>query len=187
MAAACKICTHPDRHAIERAIIDGLSNRRIAAQYGLSATGVRRHESEHLARQIAEIVAAPPEPVHPAQYAAQKHRADVLHITDVTGRLAQLAGRLERVVAGCEETLRHPEDPDRVWIDPQGSPAADLLVKTSAELRAQQDLIVKVLDKIQAHQEQERFRAAVLDAIAEVDQHVRDRIIASLQRRRSLG
>ena len=45
---ACTICTHPERHAIEREIVTGGSKRRIAAQHGLVESSVRRHAEAHL-------------------------------------------------------------------------------------------------------------------------------------------
>ena len=48
MARVCTCCTHRDRHAIEKLIVGGTPNRRIATQFGLSEAAVRRHAAEHL-------------------------------------------------------------------------------------------------------------------------------------------
>ena len=53
MARACTICTHPSRDAIERAILAGQPIRRIAANYGLSESAVRRHRNTHLRDVLA--------------------------------------------------------------------------------------------------------------------------------------
>jgi len=48
MTRVCSICSHQERHAIERAIVGGTPNRRIATQHNLSEAAVRRHAAEHL-------------------------------------------------------------------------------------------------------------------------------------------
>lgn len=48
MPNACKVCTHEQRPAIDQALVTDASNRRIAAQYGMSEAAVRRHKAEHL-------------------------------------------------------------------------------------------------------------------------------------------
>ncbi len=56
----CSICTHPERDAIDRALVGGASNRRIATQYDVPEAAVRRHEANHLpvklvmAQEVAE-------------------------------------------------------------------------------------------------------------------------------------
>ncbi len=53
MARVCTICAHPDRAAIESAILSGESNRRIASQCDVSEISIRRHQ---MAGHVAEIV-----------------------------------------------------------------------------------------------------------------------------------
>jgi hypothetical protein len=48
MTRTCTVCAHQDRHAIEKALVGGTPNRRIATQYALSEAAVRRHAAEHL-------------------------------------------------------------------------------------------------------------------------------------------
>ncbi len=48
MARVCTCCAHRDRHAIEKLLVGGTPNRRIATQFGLSEAAVRRHAAEHL-------------------------------------------------------------------------------------------------------------------------------------------
>lgn len=43
MARTCTICAHPDREAIDKALLEGkLSNRRIAAQCAVTENALRR-------------------------------------------------------------------------------------------------------------------------------------------------
>ena len=48
MPRACTICTHAERDAIDRALIESTPKRRIAAQHGLEESAVRRHAEKHL-------------------------------------------------------------------------------------------------------------------------------------------
>jgi hypothetical protein len=60
MPMVCKTCSHPERKAIDKALAQGTPNRRIAAQYGLSETGVRGHKRDHLSRSLAKAAEARP-------------------------------------------------------------------------------------------------------------------------------
>ena len=49
----CKTCQHPQREAIDRAIVSrSASIRHIAAQYGISPQAIIRHEDEHLPQAL---------------------------------------------------------------------------------------------------------------------------------------
>jgi hypothetical protein len=52
MPRVCTICAHPQLEAIDRAIVEGAANRRIAAQYAVSEQAVRRHKAEHLPAKL---------------------------------------------------------------------------------------------------------------------------------------
>ena len=52
MAMVCKICSHPERAAIDRAIVEQRSLRDIASQYGISRSSVDRHKS-HIPKALA--------------------------------------------------------------------------------------------------------------------------------------
>lgn len=53
MPRVCTSCKHPDREAIDRAMVDGVITRRIAECYGVSETAARRHKSDHLVPLLA--------------------------------------------------------------------------------------------------------------------------------------
>lgn len=44
----CRACAHPERDAIERALLSDESERRIAARFDLAPTSLRRHAAKHL-------------------------------------------------------------------------------------------------------------------------------------------
>ena len=48
MPRVCTICTHAERDAIDRALIEAAPMRRIAAKHSLAETSVRRHAARHL-------------------------------------------------------------------------------------------------------------------------------------------
>jgi hypothetical protein len=54
MSPICKICVHPKRKEIDKAIIKGATDRGIAKQYGgISDSGVNRHRS-HVAKALVD-------------------------------------------------------------------------------------------------------------------------------------
>src|SRR6476646_10333144 len=48
MSSVCTICTCLHRDAIDRLLVMGSPNRRIAAQYGVTEQALRRHRAAHL-------------------------------------------------------------------------------------------------------------------------------------------
>jgi hypothetical protein len=57
MPRSCSVCSSKHRKAIEKAVVQGRSNRAIAAQYGLSASAVFRHHC-HVATALAKAAEA---------------------------------------------------------------------------------------------------------------------------------
>ncbi len=60
MARYCKVCRHPEREAIELAIIDkDIIYDDIAAQYGMSVASISRHNTDgHITERVAKAVEA---------------------------------------------------------------------------------------------------------------------------------
>lgn len=56
-AAECKVCSHPDRAAIEAAITGGLSNTQAGIRWGMSKDSVRRHKDAHLSPALRAVAA----------------------------------------------------------------------------------------------------------------------------------
>lgn len=48
MPRPCSVCTHPQRQAIDQALIAGAVFRNIARRFGTSTTAVHRHRHAHL-------------------------------------------------------------------------------------------------------------------------------------------
>jgi len=57
----CTVCEHPDREAIDRALVGDASNRSVASLYDVSEAAVRRHKSNHLPARL--VMAAQAEEV----------------------------------------------------------------------------------------------------------------------------
>ncbi len=57
MPLHCSVCVHPERPAIDRALIAEVSLRDIAGQYGLSKSAVDRHKAEHLPEHMVKAQA----------------------------------------------------------------------------------------------------------------------------------
>jgi hypothetical protein len=63
MPRSCSICTHPQRQAIDQALMAGVVFRNIAQRFGTSTTAVHRHRHEHLTGLL--LTPAPPEEISP--------------------------------------------------------------------------------------------------------------------------
>ena len=58
MSRKCTICTHPQRDEIDRALVEGIPKRRIAADFKVSESALRRHERNHLPKRLVQAHAA---------------------------------------------------------------------------------------------------------------------------------
>lgn len=82
MGRRCSVCGHPDREAIDRAIVGGEPCRAVAARSSLSPDAVERHAQHHLPAAIVKAAEAV-EVAHGEalydQVRAQQARAEVLY------------------------------------------------------------------------------------------------------------
>ena len=108
MSRVCTICSHEQSDDIDRALVLGLPNRRIAAQHGTTEQAVRRHKDKHLPTLLAE---------------SQRHvRADTLmarleHYTHSAHSIrtkAEKAGDLRTALAAIRELVRIVELQERL-------------------------------------------------------------------------
>jgi hypothetical protein len=58
MPRSCTVCEHPDREAIDEALVGGASNRSAASLYDVSEAAVRRHKANHLPASLVMAQAA---------------------------------------------------------------------------------------------------------------------------------
>jgi len=88
MARTCTVCTHPDRAAIDLALVNGVSGNAVAAKYRVSEDAMVRHRGNHLPAALAQ-----------GQAAGEVARADGL-----LGQLGQLQADARRIGRKAEET-----------------------------------------------------------------------------------
>ncbi len=83
----CTVCHHPSLPEIDKAILNGMSLRPLAALYGLSSSALSRH-CKHLQRQLE----------------AQDHQHFQARIAEELEELDLLRVRLDRLFKKSEET-----------------------------------------------------------------------------------
>lgn len=54
MGRSCTICLHPERAAIDRALVSGTSFRDLAGQWSVTKSALHRHKQEHLPGHLAK-------------------------------------------------------------------------------------------------------------------------------------
>ncbi|HEU4700688.1 MAG TPA: hypothetical protein VFS40_16000 [Gemmatimonadales bacterium] len=92
MPRRCTVCAHPERDAIDAALVaDRDGNRRIASQHGLSEIAVRRHRENHLPETLAK-----------AAEAEEAARGD-----DLLTEMVDLHRRTLAVLAAAEQSKEH--------------------------------------------------------------------------------
>lgn len=58
MPRTCSVCAHPDRAAIDGALVNGETFRHIASRYGVSTTALQRHKTDHIPAALSTAKAA---------------------------------------------------------------------------------------------------------------------------------
>ncbi len=87
MTKKCVTCSHPDRLAIDRRIIQGGSLPKIAQEFGVSYDSIYHHSKNHVARQLVD--------------AARKK--DLMHSMDVISDVEELITRTKNILDDVEE------------------------------------------------------------------------------------
>ena len=125
MPRRCSVCDHPERAAIDAALVEGASYRTIAHQFSLSRYAVGRHAREHLPVHLAA-----------AQEAATAASADDL-LSQVEalrqkatriGDKAEKAGDLRTALQGVRELVRIVELLARLQGELQEAPIVNILL-----------------------------------------------------------
>ena len=87
MGRHCRVCEHPERDAIDRALVSGGRYRDLGRQYGVSKDSIRRHNARHVSAAIAAV------------QAEQEHDAAV----SLLERVEDLISRTERLLTAAEQ------------------------------------------------------------------------------------
>jgi hypothetical protein len=83
----CTVCNHPSRPEIDRALIDGVPYRTLAAAHGLSPSALCRH-TKHIRHQLV----------------IQERRTEQTHLSQFLERLELLEVRLDRLFRKAEDS-----------------------------------------------------------------------------------
>lgn len=87
MARTCTICTHPERQAIDQALVAGTPKRDVSALFRVSEDAMTRHAAAHLPQALSK-----------AQEAKEVAQGD-----DLLGQLKDLQGRTLGILTQAEE------------------------------------------------------------------------------------
>jgi len=136
MTRVCTICSHPQRAAIDKALVTGGATfRNIAQRWGLSTTAVFRHRAEHLPAALLK-----------AQEAEEVRQAlDVIvQLKFINGaaltvlRDARASGEGELVLKAVDRVMKQIELQAKLLGDLDDRPVVNVLVSPEwVQLRAQ--------------------------------------------------
>lgn len=102
MPRACTICQHPERQAIDAALVGGESAAKIAAKYRVSDDAVTRHRA-HI----------------PAKLAQAQEAQETAEAVDLMAELRRSLTRVNLLFDACDRWLRDADDPTRYDIGPR--------------------------------------------------------------------
>lgn len=139
MPLPCRACSHPEREAIDSALVTGRSSGKVAEKYGLSDAGVSRHKVNHLSAAIAKV--------------------DVKRGRTLLARVEALIERTESILTTAEESGRVTVALSAVR---EQRELLRLMGTASGELKEGPQFTVNLM----ASPEWVAIRAAVLEALA---------------------
>ena len=91
MARTCTICEHPEREAIDRALVGETSNLSVSSLFGVSESAARRHKGNHL----------------PAKLVLAEKAVEVAHADNLLGQVGDLQRRTMAVLRAAELSHEH--------------------------------------------------------------------------------
>jgi len=158
MVRTCTICQHPDHQAIDKALVNKLPYRHIAARHAVTTGSLQRHAAEHL---LATIVDA---------WQAERHRNGL----ELADELRAWMDTLTKLLRACDEWLTDPDDPTRYDLAPR---AHEIMVVYESPLvgpirPALVEGVVAAARALVAKQGREE-RAALLAAVTRLNRHDR--------------
>jgi len=121
---SCTVCDHPQRTAIDKALVAGEVMRNVALRFAISFAALQRHKANHLPEVLAEA----------KQWQANAHQSHVAavgvaiqdravaeeaHALDVMEELQRCFQRVNLLFDACDRWLRDADDPTRYDIGPR--------------------------------------------------------------------
>lgn len=91
MPRVCTICEHPEREAIDRALVAGDANTRLSSVFAVSEQALRRHKAAHL----------------PARLVLAEKAAEVADADNLLGQVGDLQRRTMAVLEAAEASHEH--------------------------------------------------------------------------------
>lgn len=134
MPQTCRICTHPDRAAIDAALVRGEPVRDIAGRFALSKSAVFRHRSDHLPGHLVKAHGA----AEIADADALLREVGALRAKAISLLLAaERSGDLRTALAGVREARGCLELLARLLGELRDGPAVNIMINPAwIELRA---------------------------------------------------
>lgn len=157
MVRTCTVCCHPDRQAIDKALVGEVTPyRHIASRFAVTTTALQRHKADHL---LAEIVAA---------WQEERHANG----RELESELRGWMDTLTKLLRACEEWLTDPHDPTRFDLGPR---AQECMVHYEARAGGSPrpllvEAVVKASRALVASSGTEE-RMALLAAVRRLDEH----------------
>jgi transposase-like protein len=105
MARRCTICDHPDRDAIDEALINNAPYRDIARQHGISKDALTRHKQGHISDLLAKSLEVQQQKAALVTEVVQEKVAQETGQADsLLSQLKELMARTERIFVKAEES-----------------------------------------------------------------------------------
>lgn len=142
MGRTCTICVHPERDAIDHAIVSGTSYRNVRERWHVSLSSISRHRRDHISPALVALRA----------------QQDEAHTASLLERVEDLIGRTERILLATEQDGKVTTALAAVR---ELRSLLELLGKASGELDDRPQLTVNVL----ASPEWLAVRAAIFAAL----------------------
>jgi len=102
VARACSVCLHPDREAIDRALVEGRSFRDVARQHGTTKDALSRHHKAHVSPALTRVAQRREERMSERRAETALDRLERLfakaeHVLDVAEQAGQTAQQLAAI------------------------------------------------------------------------------------------
>ncbi len=143
MPQKCSICTHPKRHEIEAAVVQGLSLRQVVEKFKTCSTAsVSRHTKRCVAKAIQQVRTAREQVIDEKA----KHSVEVIHkrvaeqasvtmqtVTTIENELARSFTEVNKLADALDDYLEDPDSPGTYTLDPRADQAMIVWEELEAE------------------------------------------------------
>ncbi len=120
MARTCTVCAHPEREAIDQALVTGESLRNLALRFAISAAALHRHRHEHMPVVLAKAQQARAQAQAALGAQVAQHEAhEQAHALDVMTELERCFTRVNMLFDACHEWLLDPDQPTKYYLGPR--------------------------------------------------------------------